>query len=102
MLKESIDDDHRYIPCRAELANPENDWETSLRRMKIKGLGSKVVSFSVRPDEVGTYLNKSKFFINGSHLRIYVCWRTEVCVSNAFICLNFYINYWLHKKVSQE
>ena len=62
VLKESIDDDHRYIPCRVELANPENDWETSWRRMRIKGLESEVVSF----------------------------------------CLNFYINYWLHKKGSQE
>jgi len=47
VLKESIDDDHRYIPCRVELANPENDWETSWRRMRIKGLGSDVVSFFV-------------------------------------------------------
>ena len=45
VLKESINDDHRYIPCRVELANPENDWETSWRRMRIKGLGSDVVSF---------------------------------------------------------
>ena len=45
VLKVTIDDDHRYIPCRAEIANPENDWETSWRRMRIKGLGSEVVSF---------------------------------------------------------
>ena len=36
---------HRYILCRAELANPENNCETSARRMRMKGLGSEVVSF---------------------------------------------------------
>ena len=41
--------------------------------------------FSVRPDEVGAYLKQSKCLIIGSHLRIYVSWRTEVCASNAFI-----------------
>ena len=34
-----------FIPCRAELMNMENDWETSWRRMRLKGLGSELVSF---------------------------------------------------------
>ena len=32
-------------PCRAELTSMENDWETSWRRMRLKGLGSELVSF---------------------------------------------------------
>ena len=35
----------RFSPCRVELANENNDWETSWRRMRLKGLGSELISF---------------------------------------------------------
>ena len=45
VLKEELTDGLRFIPCRAEIANTENDWETSWRRMRLKGLGLELMSF---------------------------------------------------------
>ena len=36
---------NRFSPCRVEIANENNDWETSWRRMRLKGLGSELISF---------------------------------------------------------
>ena len=36
---------NRFSPCRVEIANVNNDWETSWRRMRLKGLGSELISF---------------------------------------------------------
>ena len=35
----------RFSPCRVEIANMNNDWEESWRRMRLKGLGSELISF---------------------------------------------------------
>ena len=51
LLKENVtkekneEQGHSFIPCRAELMNMGNDWETSWKRMRLKGLGSELVSF---------------------------------------------------------
>ena len=34
-----------FRKCRVETANMENDWETSWRRMRLRGLGSELTSF---------------------------------------------------------
>ena len=45
VLKEEHHDGLRFVPCRAELANTENDWDSSWHRMRMKGLGPDNMSF---------------------------------------------------------
>ena len=40
--------DRKYIPCKAELCNPGNDWDLSWRLCRLGGLGSDLASFNFK------------------------------------------------------
>ena len=40
--------DQRYIPCRVENLYPQNDWELSWRRCRLKGLSSEMILFNFK------------------------------------------------------
>ena len=44
-MEANNDSPNQYIRCKAELAAPTTDWETSWKRARFKGLGSEVTSF---------------------------------------------------------
>ena len=39
------DESNQLIPCRAEMRNPEFDWESSWQRARLSGFESEVMSF---------------------------------------------------------
>ena len=44
-MKVTEDQSRQFISCKAELASPSTDWETTWRRARLKGLGSELISF---------------------------------------------------------
>ena len=38
----------QYIPCKAEISFPHNDWEQSWRLCRLKGIGSDLASFNFK------------------------------------------------------
>ena len=44
-MYEPINSPWEFIRCRAEIASPDTDWESSWRRARLKGIGSDGASF---------------------------------------------------------
>ena len=47
-MEETKDEARKYIPCRAVLSSPQNDWELSWKLYRLKDLNSEMISFNFK------------------------------------------------------